>query len=174
MPSAGHCGPPNAIGGQLSCFTAACRYDGLVSRIVLAAKNGGRHDVLRVMVEAMAVSLPMSLDVDVVTWVPASRGRRRRRGYDQGEILARGVARRLGVRARPLLRRGRGETQANLGRVDRLVGPSVTAARAVPPRVLLVDDVATTGASIAASATALRAGGAHTVDGVVFAIVEDS
>lgn len=142
--------------------------------MILAAKNGGRRDVLRVLAASTTAALAPGLDVDEVAWVPASRARRRRRGYDQSELLARSVSRRLQVPARRLLRRAGGDAQANLDRTQRLEGPEIAATRRRPqPRVLIVDDVTTTGASLAASADALRLGGAETIHAAVVAVVDD-
>lgn len=176
----------------LSRFTALFAYEPPVARLVLAAKNGGRHDLLAVLGHALAHELTAARDlvspavtggdpghqIDeaegevVVTWVPASRRQARRRGYDQGAELARALARPLGLRARPLLRRAGGEAQAGRNRADRLAGPSLRVrGRRAPPRVLLVDDVATTGASLARAAGALRAAGTRSVHAVVVAAV---
>jgi len=102
--------------------------------------------------------------VDVVTWVPTTPARRRDRGFDQAELLARAVARRLHRPCRPLLRRRAGPPQTGQGAAARRRGPALDLRRArVPSRVLLVDDVITTGSSVAAAARALRAGGADVV-----------
>ena len=95
--------------------TALFAYEPPVARMVLAAKNGGRHDLLAVLGHALARQLLTEavagdgvgekFSGTVVTWVPASRRQARRRGYDQGRELALAVARPLGLRARPLLRR---------------------------------------------------------------------
>jgi predicted amidophosphoribosyltransferase len=105
----------------------------------------------------------------VVTWAPTSPARRRRRGFDQAELLARAVARRAGVPVVRLLTRPPGAPQAGLGAGERRANPSFRAPRRWPGPVLLVDDVATTGATLSAAATALRAAGATEVHGLVVA-----
>ena len=107
---------------------------------------------------------------DVVTWVPTTVERRAQRGFDQAELLARSTARGLGVRSRRLLLRAPGPGQTSLpGRVRRS-GP-VLRARRVPSgaRILLVDDVVTTGASLTTASDALLAAGARSVRSVVVA-----
>jgi predicted amidophosphoribosyltransferase len=101
--------------------------------------------------------------VDIVTWAPTSRERRRRRGFDPAELLARAVARRLGVRCAGLLERAPGPPQTGRAGADRRRGPSYSTRRPVPPIVLVVDDVATTGATLTAASVALRRGGARVV-----------
>ncbi len=170
----------------LDRFSALYAYEPPVARLILAAKNGGRHDLLAVLGQALAHDLlsggvtggrtrhqnGAGSGIDVVAWVPASRRHARRRGYDQGRELALAVARPLGLRARPLLRRTGREAQAGRNRVDRLVGPSVQVrCRHAPARVLLVDDVATTGASLARAAASLRAAGTRSVHAAVVAAV---
>jgi predicted amidophosphoribosyltransferase len=99
----------------------------------------------------------------VVTWAPTSRVRHRQRGFDPAEVLARAVARRLRARCLGLLARRPGPPQTGLDAVARRRGPQYVARRVAPSRVLLIDDVATTGATLAAAARALRTSGAHTV-----------
>lgn len=107
---------------------------------------------------------------DVVTWAPTSAGRRRGRGYDQAELLARLVARRLHRPARRLLVRSPGGShQTGRSAAERRSGPAFELRRLPPSHVLVVDDVATTGATLASAAAALRAGGARRVDGLVVA-----
>lgn len=104
-------------------------------------------------------------DVDVVTWAPTSAGRRHRRGFDQAELIARRVALQIGVPCRRLLRRdGSAPPQTGLDRATRLHGPVFTASPGVlGNRVLVIDDVVTTGSTLRSAARALELAGAAAV-----------
>jgi predicted amidophosphoribosyltransferase len=98
--------------------------------------------------------------------VPAAAAHRRERGFDQGQLLARAVARKLpGVPARRLLDRQPGPAQTGRDRAERLIGPTLALHRGARSTgtVVLLDDVRTTGASLATGAAILRTAGAQRV-----------
>ncbi len=148
-----------------------------VQEALLSAKNSGRRDVLRQMANEMAPAVArvcQHTNFDVVTWVPSSRVRRRQRGYDQGEVIAKKVGRCLGIKARRLLVRTAQGDSCQLGqtRLQRLEGPELIAPTKVPSCILVVDDVVTTGASLDAASRALKERGASQLVAATIASVE--
>lgn len=135
----------------------------------------GRLDYLgRHLAEALAERLGEELDgFDGVVPVPLHWRRRLGRGYNQAERIARPLAGRLGLPLIPALRRARSTPpQTSLGK-ERRIANLRRAFRVPKPervrdlRLLLVDDVATTGATLDAAAAALRSAGATGVTAVV-------
>jgi len=150
-------------------------YRGALERVLHAFKYE-RHDFFAApFAELIETTLRARGDLafDAVVAVPMHRSKLRRRGYNQAELLARAVARRIGVRAERSLLAKREETaaQSKLARAARAA--NVRRAFAASPRaeglaILLVDDVSTTGETIRACASALlRAGAARVCAAVV-------
>ena len=111
----------------------------------------------------------------MVTWTPLSRKRKRKRGFDQAELLARTAAGELGLPARKLLEKEKDNgpqshledeaaRRANVQGVYRLTGEDLSGLR-----VLLVDDVVTTGSTMGECARLLLEGGAAEVWGLTLA-----
>ncbi len=159
--------PTDAATPHLDGLVAVWPHEGSAADLVCELKYGRATTVVTELAEAMAAVAP---EADLVTWVPASPGRRRQRGFDQGELLARAIARRLGLPVRRLLRRVDDSPQTGRAREGRLSGPDFVAnGRRVrfSRRLLLVDDVCTTGATLGSAAAVLRARGAGSVHGLV-------
>jgi ComF family protein len=150
---------------------AAVEYDAPVRRIVGAWKERGLRR-LAAWASAVVADTLEAPRADLLTYVPSDPDRRLRRGHHAAEALAREVARTWGIGLEPTLVRVRGSPrQRGLSRTERRrnAAAAFTATRRVPARVLLVDDVYTTGATLNAAASALRKAGARQVEVVTFA-----
>lgn len=150
-------------------------FAGDARRAILEAKFRGVTALLPPLARAAAASVPAEWEVQVVTPIPLARKRRRARGYNQAEIAAHEIARRLGIPVDTKYLRRIRETppQAGLAADARAVNLRDAFAAAPadsPPRgVLLVDDVTTTGATFEAAARVLRAVGVRRVYAVALA-----
>jgi len=162
--------------------TAAFRYEGVVRASLLRFKFGGRQSCAAAYAPFVAEAVRRELGpFDSVSWPPVSAKRKRQRGYDQAELLARATARCLGKEAAPLLVKTR-DTPKQSGLADRakrranVMGAyRVRDAEAVRGRtVLLIDDIVTTGATLSECARELlMAGAADVVCAAVAAAKED-
>jgi ComF family protein len=151
---------------------APLAYSGPARDLVRALKFRGATAVADAMAAQIAANAPAALLAGVLVPVPLHPRRLRRRGYNQAALIADALARRAGLEvADCLARSGSAATQVGRDRSERRSGPagSVELRGPVPDRVVLVDDVATTGATLAACAAVLRAAGAHEVTALVFA-----
>lgn len=159
----------------LRCVRSAFVLQDPLRELVHALKYGGWTALAEPLGARMA-ALPLSREaeeeVEVVIPVPLGRERRRERGYNQAELLARVVARERGWRCRPdLLVRARStasqtalhpaERRANVARAFAL--PAGLEREVRRHHVLLLDDVWTTGATALACCEALLAAGARAV-----------
>lgn len=173
------CGECLAHPPRFATARAAMVYDGPARDVLLALKHGDRDFLARAMSPAMArVGAAMLGDGAVLVPVPLHRWRLWRRGYNQAALLAVAIARRTGnplaVDALQRVRntsssRGMSRSQraANVRGVFRVARPERVKGR----RVVLVDDVLTTGATVAACTRMLLRAGAVRVDVLTWARV---
>lgn len=158
---------------------AAGRYDGLLRELVLQLKYGHRPvlaEPLGVLMAACVRKSGVGTGVDFIAPVPLHRQKFRERGFNQAELLARRVASRLHLvlRNNVLLRMKDTQAQTGLDRSARR--KNVEKAFAVRngvdirgARILLVDDVMTTGSTLSECAAALKRAGASEVKVLVAA-----
>ncbi len=98
-------------------------------------------------------------DVEAVTWVPTTKRRLRERGFDPSEVMARVVGAQLGLPVVRTLDRVDSGEQKTRTRLERWNGPGFRGRQTRCDRVVLIDDIITTGATIAAASGALRTAG---------------
>jgi competence protein ComFC len=158
FPSCRHCPPPD-----VDLARAAFLFRGPARNAVHRLKFAGWRPVAAALGQAMVAAWPDAARADAVTWVPLSRRRLAERGFDQARALAEAVSAASSVPTVRLLERTLDlPPQARRGGAERraaVAGAFLSVGRA-PRRVLLVDDVLTTGATAGACARALRAAGA--------------
>jgi predicted amidophosphoribosyltransferase len=155
---------PAAPPPGVDAWAAAFAYQGVARELVARLKYRNMRAVVPWLAAVMAEAAGGGgLEAEVVTWAPTTASRRRSRGFDPAELLARALARHIRCRCVGLLERRAGPPQTGLAAAARRDGPRFEPRRRAPPRVVVVDDVATTGATLAAAAAALRSGGAHRI-----------
>lgn len=159
-------------------FTAPLYYEGAVREALLRYKFNAAPARGAAFGRMIAEDLcdRELLDFDVLTWVPLSRKRKRRRGYDQAQLLAVAAAKALGTEAVPLLKKIRDVPaqsgidspegrRANISGCYSVPDPNPVAGR----RVLVVDDVITTGSTVSECARVLMLAGAEQVTAAALA-----
>jgi ComF family protein len=152
---------------------APVAYSGPARDVVSALKFRGAVGLADAMAAQIAANAPPELLAGVtLVPVPLHPRRRRSRGYNQAAAIAAALGERAHLPlADCLVRKGPAVTQVGRHRAERRAGPAgvIAATEPVPSRVLLVDDVVTTGATLAACQNALRDAGTSELAAVVFA-----
>ena len=151
---------------------ALWHYEGNVRSSLLRYKFYGKRSYHIAYGRLLAMKLLEEWDgeFDLITWVPISRRRKFRRGYDQVELLARAVSRELGIPCGPVLKKirhnppqsgitGSAHRRANVLNVYQARNSEQFAGK----RILLLDDIVTTGATVSECARVLLTAGAKEV-----------
>jgi predicted amidophosphoribosyltransferase len=181
-PRCARCGTPTAWpvarcrecqGRRLAFASArsAVAYDAAAKALVSAWKERGLRGLAEDAGVLVAEVVPRPRAY-TITYVPPDADRALERGHHPAERLAQALEPRWQLPVVPLLERTRpARPQRGLGRAERRanVRGGFRAVGGAPTRVVLVDDVYTSGATVAAAASALRTGGARQVDVITFA-----
>lgn len=164
----------------LDSWVALWYYEDDVRRSLLRYKfHGARHYAPaygRLLAQKIRLQYPDSFDI--ITWVPISSLRKLRRGFDQVELLADHVSKDLGIRPTRLLKKirhnrpqsrilGQAQRRANVLGAYKLIDPQQVAGK----RILLLDDIITTGSTMGECARMLLTAGADSVHGAAVAAV---
>jgi ComF family protein len=177
VPVCGRCGAPTAfeVYGCNECRNrelgfegarAPLRYEGVGKEIVHTLKYAGYRRVVEKVAAPLMAGAADGKRFDAVVAVPLHRSRLAKRGFNQAELLARGAAGEIGapfVDALRATRKTRDQVELSAaGRRENVRG-AFAVKGPVPGKVLLVDDVYTTGATLSECADALRDAGAREV-----------
>ncbi len=168
---------PPQPGDALSVCVSAGWYLGDLREIFHAYKFEGQRQLSSALVLPLAEQVRRHYDgaFDLITWVPVSPKTLKARGYDQSQLLAQALAAALDKLAVPLLRKQRhtpaqsslsspADRRLNVSGAFSLTDPSAIATQ----RILIVDDVITTGATLEEASRVLRQAGAAKVMGATF------
>ena len=162
---------PLRAGEGFGKCAAPLRYEGAARSAILRLKFGGARAVAKELGALLAQCAEEELcgQFDRVTFVPLARRRRRERGFNQAQLLARAAAKLWDAEAEALLVKIRDNPPQSTLSAEARRGNAAgcyaakSRQRVEGGRFLLVDDVITTGATLAECARALRAAGAESV-----------
>lgn len=162
----------------IDSWTALWHYQGNVRRSILRYKFYGRRNYAAAYARMLGVKLLKEdrADVDLITWAPISAKRLKKRGFDQGQLLAEHLSRELQIPAAMLLKKirdnppqsgitGHAHRKANVLGVYSVTDPQTVAGK----RILLLDDILTSGATAGECARILLTAGAAEVHLAVIA-----
>ena len=156
----------------LDTWTAVWHYEGLVRKSIHRFKFRGRRHYAKSYGRLLAMKLSQQHPegFDILTWVPTGKLRKLTRGYDQVELLANAVGSELGMAPMPLLKKirnnrpqsgikGEAQRRANVLGAYRVIDPAAVYGK----RIVLLDDVITTGATAGECARVLLTAGAEAI-----------
>ncbi len=162
--------------GLEGCWSALYYVDAVRSSL-LRYKFGGLNLYAKPYGEILAKCIDENkISCDSITWVPLSRQRLHRRGYDQAKLLAQETARILDIPCVPMLRKirnnppnsGTGKAEQRRRNVKNAYAV-LDGAEIRGKRILLIDDIVTTGSTLCECAKVLKSAGASSVLGATLA-----
>ncbi|MGE4354597.1 MAG: ComF family protein [Oscillospiraceae bacterium] len=158
-------------GDYFTLCVAPLYYEGDVRESLLRYKFGrctAYAGVYAPMVSA-CIEREFGQDFDLLSWVPVSRRRLRRRGYDQAQLLADEIGRQFAKKPVPLLKKRHVPAQSGMGSMEKRRANISGAYRVIDPeliaekRILIIDDIVTTGSTLSECAKTLMRAGANKV-----------
>lgn len=156
-------------------------YEGAVRKALLRYKFAGAASYSRIFAKISAKCIDETqISCDIITWVSLSRKRRRRRGYNQAQLLAESAAKELGLPCEGLLKKTRdnpaqsgikdaAQRRRNVSGVYEAIDPEKIRGK----RILLMDDIVTTGSTLSEAAAVLKRAGAMSVTAATVARRKD-
>lgn len=156
----------------ISDCVSACRYEGETAEAIRRFKFEGCQAYAHAFSELVAARIYEELwgQYDVLSWVPLAADRRRARGYDQTKLIAEKAAKRLRQPLVSTLKKKNGVSQQSKTESASVRRANILGAYSVPKperiagkRVLLIDDIVTSGATLSECAKTLRFAGAEDV-----------
>jgi len=161
----------------VSIIRSVFRFEGVVRSAIHELKYRNVRAIAPTLSSYLAAfAVEHEISADVIVPVPLHPARQRRRGYNQAELLARGLAETVGAPVAPsaVIRSGEATSQVSTRDINERRSNVATAFTCIDEslsgkRILMVDDVCTTGATLEACATALHAVGALDVCGLTVA-----
>lgn len=175
---------PSAVGDHkkadyFSECVSALYYEGAVQNAIRRYKFGGTSAYAPAFGELIAERIYEELDgqYDILSWVPLAPDRLRKRGYDQAQLLAENAAERLRKPLQRVLKKRRGvsaqsltqnadQRKANIAGAYTVIAPEAIRGK----RILLIDDIVTTGSTLSECARVLLKAGAEEVMCVTLAM----
>ncbi len=152
-------------------------YEGLMEKLILKIKYDGCHDIVGELVEKAFEKIDLNLPADTcITYVPMYNKKERRRGFNQAELIAKKVGEKVGQPVARLLEKvkdnrsqvglGPKEREENVKGVFKMIE---VRPQSIWQNILLIDDVYTTGATMAECTKVLKRAGVKNVYGFTLA-----
>lgn len=146
------------------------------NQLIYNAKRNKRIDLFDLLSDDICHAIKASIDFDgyIVTSVPRDKKRIKKYGFDHSECLAKAIAKKLGLEYKKILKSKSKKAQKKTHGEERIKNAVFDYKRSLPDlkgaKILLVDDIVTTGASLGNSAVLIKGLGVKTIVGVCIGI----